>query len=184
MRVDDAHLEEQPITESQSAAHKTVGTAASEHSKSISRIDLTDKSLMPDFDLQWATQNNQPRNTNWVALAGQFLAYGGVLALTVGASLVLWSYFGGPPNYAPTGWLVTTVGQMLLFLGIVTLVSGGIEQTTEEVTRQIDTLGERIIRIEQASIGHGLRGPTLPSDTFDGDRADATSGNERMVIEE
>jgi hypothetical protein len=86
-----------------------------------------------------------------VALAGQLFAYVGVAGLTVGTVLVLMGYFGGPASYATTGWLITTAGQMLLFLGVVTLVSGGMEQTTQEVARRIDTIGERLVRIEQAA---------------------------------
>jgi hypothetical protein len=40
---------------------------------------------------------------------------------------------------------------MLLFLGVVTLVSAGMEQTTHEVARRIETLGQRLVRIEQAA---------------------------------
>jgi hypothetical protein len=91
------------------------------------------------------------KSTRWVTLAGQLFAYFGVGGLTVGTVLVLIGYFGGPANHATTGWLVATAGQMLLFLGVVTLVSGGMEQTTQEVARRIDTLGERLVRIEQAA---------------------------------
>ncbi len=91
------------------------------------------------------------KSTKWVTLAGQLFAYLGVGALTVGTVLVLMGYFAGPASYATTGWLVATAGQMLLFLGVVTLVSGGMEQTTQEVARRIDTLGERLVRIEQAA---------------------------------
>ena len=102
------------------------------------------------------------------AFWGQLLAYAGVLALTVGAAFVLLGYFGGPEwqSYAPTGWLITTTGQMLLFLGVVTLVSGGMEHTTEEVARRIDRLGQRLIRIEWASQNHALKGPSLPAEQF------------------
>lgn len=89
------------------------------------------------------------RSGRWVTLAGQLAAYLGVGTLTVGAAMVLMAYFGGPQNYAPTGWLVTTAGQMLLFLGVVTLVSGGMEQTTQEVADRIDSLGATIIRLEE-----------------------------------
>ena len=89
------------------------------------------------------------RGSRWVTLVGQLAAYLGVGTLTVGASMVLMAYFGGPENYAPTGWLVTTAGQMLLFLGVVTLVSGGMEQTTQEVTDRIDNLGAHILRMEE-----------------------------------
>jgi hypothetical protein len=91
------------------------------------------------------------KSSKWVTLVGQIFAYVGVGGLTVGTALVLMGYFGGPASYATTGWLVTTAGQMLLFLGVVTLVSGGMEQTTQEVARRIDTIGERLIRIEQAA---------------------------------
>jgi hypothetical protein len=91
------------------------------------------------------------KSSKWVTLVGQIFAYLGVGGLTVGTALVLMGYFGGPASYATTGWLVTTAGQMLLFLGVVTLVSGGMEQTTQEVARRIDTIGERLIRIEQAA---------------------------------
>lgn len=91
------------------------------------------------------------KSSKWVTLAGQLFAYLGVGALTIGTVLVLMGYFGGPASYATTGWLITTAGQMLLFLGVVTLVSGGMEQTTQEVARRIDTIGERLVRIEQAA---------------------------------
>jgi hypothetical protein len=91
------------------------------------------------------------KSSKWVTLVGQLFAYFGVGGLTIGTVLVLVGYFGGPANYATTGWLITTAGQMLLFLGVVTLVSGGMEQTTQEVARRIDTLGERLVRIEQAA---------------------------------
>ena len=79
------------------------------------------------------------------------------------------SYFGGPANYAPYGWLGATIGQMLLFLGIVTLISAGMEQTSQElrqavdqrmdeVTQRLDQIGNRIMRIEEAN----LDGPPRP----------------------
>lgn len=103
------------------------------------------------------------------AFWGQMLAYAGVLALTVGAAFVLMGYFGGPQwqSYTPTGWLITITGQMLLFLGVVTLVSGGMEQTAEEVARRIDKLGNRLIRIEWASQNHALKGPSIPAEHFE-----------------
>lgn len=96
-----------------------------------------------------ARRKKSDRASRWVALTGQLAAYLGVGTLTVGASMVLMAYFGGPENFAPTGWLVTTAGQMLLFLGVVTLVSGGMEQTTQEVTDRIDNLGAHILRLEE-----------------------------------
>lgn len=120
-----------------------------------------------------------PRGTNWNSIIGQLLAYGGVATLTVGTVLVLWGYFGGPTTYTPTGWLIATAGQMLLFLGVITLVSGGMEHTTEEVCRRIDFLGDRILRVEQASRDHALRGPSIPAERF----VDGAVHEERAVRE-
>lgn len=104
--------------------------------------------------------------------------------------MVVWSYFGGPANYAPTGWLLATAGQMLLFFGVVTLVSGGLEQTTEQVNKRIEQLGDHIIRIEQAAREMSLRGNSIPPAHFGNDpdaavpHRSAASGYERPVVEE
>jgi hypothetical protein len=120
----------------------------------------------PHFDVASANNGKGGRKGEWATFAGQLMAYAGVAALTVGTVLVLWGYFGGPGHYIPTGWLITTAGQMLLFLGVVTLISGGMEQTTEEVARKIETLGDKILRIEHASREHALRGPSIPAQRF------------------
>lgn len=91
------------------------------------------------------------RKFSWSQLAGHLAAYGGVGLLSVGMTLVVWSYFGGPAAYAPTGWLLTTVGQMLLYLGVVTLVASGLEQTTDAVTLQLQQMGQKLERLEAAS---------------------------------
>lgn len=92
------------------------------------------------------------------SLWGQMLAYLGVGVLTVGTVLVLWGHFGGVASYASNGWLVATAGQMLLLLGVVTLISGGMQQTTHEVTRRVQSIGERMGRIERSAEAL-LRGP-------------------------
>ena len=116
--------------------------------------------------MQGSLLGTERKRANWTSIIGQLVAYAGVALLTVGTTLIVWSYFGGPANYVPTGWLTTTAGQMLLFLGVVTLVSGGMEQTTEEVRTRIDALGERIIRIEQIARGQALAGPNMPVEYY------------------
>ena len=118
---------------------------------------------VPHFDVQGNLRDHDRKHTNWAGVVGHLLAYAGVGILTVGTTLVVWSYFGGPPAYAPTGWLTCVAGQMLLFLGVVTLVSGGIEQAGEEVKLRIERLGERMVRIEQIAREQSLRGPNIPA---------------------
>lgn len=88
--------------------------------------------------------------STWSMLAGQICAYAGVGLLTCGSVLVMWSYFGGPPKYLPMGWLTAAVGQMLLFLGITTLISSGMKQTTSEVAWRIDFLADEVHHMEIA----------------------------------
>ena len=124
----------------------------------------------PHFDMQSVGQSDSKSNLQ--AFWGQMLAYGGVLALTIGAAMLLMGYFGSAEwqEYTPTGWLVTITGQMLLFLGVITLVSGGLEQTSQEVAKRIDYLGDRMIRIEWAS-QHALKGPSIPAEQFANEHA-------------
>lgn len=116
---------------------------------------------------------------SWSSMAGQLLAYSGVFGMTAGACLVVWSYFGGPTNYAPMGWVLATAGQMLLFFGVVTLVSGGLEQTTDQVNKRIEQLGDHIIRIEQAAREISLRGPVPPAHFGDDHDSPVTQRSER-----
>jgi hypothetical protein len=132
----------------------------------------------PNFDVQGSLLETDRRKTNWTYVLGQLLAYAGVALLTVGSTLVLWGYFGGPANYAPTGWLTTMAGQMLLILGVVTLVSGGMEQTNEDVRVRIERLGERMIRFEQIARDHALRGPSHTAEFAQAQTLEAGSPHE------
>lgn len=113
------------------------------------RVDWSEELRMISHDSRQAAQQIPAnRSGNWGVAIGQVCAYFGIGLITCGTAVVLWGYFGGPPHVAPTGWLVTTVGQMFLFLGVVTLVSSGMEQTSADVAARIDVLGERLIHIE------------------------------------
>ena len=90
--------------------------------------------------------------------------------------MVIYGHFGGYSEYTPTGWLVTTVAQMLLFLGVINLVSGGIEQNNEDVSRRINTIGEQLLRIEQVT-SEVARGPKIPARRYaeDGEEVEESS---------
>ncbi|MBX3441489.1 MAG: hypothetical protein KF774_03720 [Planctomyces sp.] len=114
----------------------------------------------PHFDLEVFAAQSGRRPGRQESVFGQLLAYVGVGLLTIGTALVVWGYFGGAAvqKYQSTGWLISTAGQMLLFLGVVTLVSGGMQQTTHEVSQRVDYIGNRMLRIEQ-STQELLKGP-------------------------
>ncbi|MEZ6063885.1 MAG: hypothetical protein R3C19_26355 [Planctomycetaceae bacterium] len=101
-----------------------------------------------------------PKRSNFTSMTGQFLAYLGVLGLTVGTAMVIYGHFGGYSDYTPTGWLVTTAAQMLLFLGVINLVSGGIEQNNDDVSQRINSLGDQLMRIQEVN-EQLLRGPKI-----------------------
>ena len=130
-------------------------------------IDDAHESTMrgPHFEI------TAPRRSNLTSATGQFLAYLGVLGLTIGTAMVIYGHFGGYSEYTPTGWLVTTVAQMLLFLGVINLVSGGIERNNDDVSRRINTLGEQLLRIEQVTTDV-LKGPKLSPRLYDDPNAE------------
>jgi hypothetical protein len=128
----------------------------------------------PHFDVHTAIATKTEQGGAGAQIAGQVLAYSGVLALTLGTALVIWGSFAAPPAYAPTGWRIATGGQMLLFLGVVTLVAGGLEQTSRDVRVRVESLGERLIRIEHAATGHALKGPHIPATSFAGQQTGHT----------
>jgi hypothetical protein len=107
-----------------------------------------------------------PRRSNLTSVTGQFLAYIGVLGLTVGTAIVIYGHFGGYSEYTPTGWLVTTVAQMLLFLGVINLVSGGIEQNNDDVSQRINSLSEQMMRMQEVT-RDVLRGPKIAAHRYD-----------------
>lgn len=168
-RVDAAH--EETILPGRSNEHQVSEMASSEpHSQNSDPTDSEQSDLVPDvdhrrhlnhtiheqapaphFDVAVAAKQAKKRPGRSEAIWGQLLAYAGVGILTVGTVLVLWGYFGMIEQYASTGWLLSTAGQMLLLLGIVTLVSGGMQQTTHEVTERIEYLGGRMMRIEEST---------------------------------
>ncbi|MCR9202110.1 MAG: hypothetical protein NXI04_26000 [Planctomycetaceae bacterium] len=129
-------------------------------------------------------QVTAPRRSNFTSVTGQFLAYVGVLGLTVGTAMVIYGHFGGYSEYTPTGWLVTTVAQMMLFLGVINLVSGGMEQTNSDVSQRMEYLGSQLMRIEQVA-EEALRGPKISAQRYaDPDAEIAASEREQAVVED
>ncbi|MCA8995449.1 MAG: hypothetical protein KDA80_00615, partial [Planctomycetaceae bacterium] len=94
-------------------------------------------------------QRSSPGRTE--SLWGQVLAYAGVFVLAAGTLAVFYGHYTGVESYSATGWLISSAGQLLLMLGVVTLVAGGMQQTTHEVSQRIDHLGGRIIRMEETT---------------------------------
>lgn len=146
----DSHTIETLIPQRSRLAVATLGTESAPTSHTVrheTEIPMTDDSRVRSHGT--VRDSIAPDDgTNWVALAGQLLAYGGVAVLTVGTTLALWAHFAGQPSHVPTGWLIAAAGQMLLFLGVVTLVSTGIEQTAIDLQRRFDRVADRLGRVE------------------------------------
>jgi|GEM_PF-5220702 len=76
-------------------------------------------------------------------LAGYMLSYLGVLGLLTGTVLVVIGYFKGPPNYMPMGWIINAFGQLLLYLGIVTLVSNKMDRMKSSLISEFHYIREQ-----------------------------------------
>jgi hypothetical protein len=113
-------------------------------------------------------------------MLGQLAAFSGVGLLTCGSMLAMWSYFGGPPNYLPTGSIAAAIGQMLLLLGIVVLISNSLDQTTKEVTWRIDHLAEEVHHMGLAldDLEHELRSTRIDLTRTRREQADHGSARE------
>ncbi|MFQ5734287.1 MAG: hypothetical protein ACE5KM_20305 [Planctomycetaceae bacterium] len=170
-RVDSGEDPLEPPARSTRPAETDPARTKADGGRGSHRIDATHDTPAPHVAFPTIAQiAGEKRPTKWVAVAGQSLAYIGVLGLMAGTCLVILGHFRGPETYAPTGWLITMAGQMLLFLGVVTMVSSGMEETTNTVADRIDRLGEKLLLIEQAT--DALRGthfPPSPSPCEDGD---------------
>jgi hypothetical protein len=175
-RIDAAHPQETQRSARHAPADSPPPPQAAQPKLPIGhKLHAAHRLSPPHFTSQAFPPNT--RTVNWLSFAGQLVAYLGVGALTVGTVLILVGYFGGPASYAPTGWLITTIGQMFLFLGVVTLVSGGMEQTTHEVARRVDRLGEKISRLEERTLASFPRGPSFP---VAGTNAEGTSREQQL----
>lgn len=139
-----------------------------------------------------SASDDSPReetDTSRLRVVGQMFAYLGVLTLFVGSVLVLLGHFGNLASYAPTGWIIATAGQMLLFLGVVTLVAAGLEQVQQswrqshaDLTRRFDRLErstrEALAADETSSADETLR--TVPSSSRDQRIAELTAELDRL----
>lgn len=63
---------------------------------------------------------------------------------------------------------------------MINLVSGGIEQNNDDVSRRINTLGEQLFRIEQVT-SNAMRGPKLPAHLYDNPNAEIQEESRETV---
>ena len=106
-------------------------------------MNSNQKSVEPHFNETRPETSNQwlltvRRKLGLMGQVAQILCYIGILGITLGFAIVIVGTFGSTGNLAPTGWLVATLGQMLLLLGVVTTVSVGMEQSASEMRGIVD----------------------------------------------
>lgn len=110
-----------------------------------------------EIDLHPQLPHSHPVRSNISAIVGQVFAYLGVFVLTGGTVMSVFSFFGGPENLMPIGLLTAAGGQMILFLGVVTLISSGMERAVSEMIWRIDHLAEEVLHMGLAldDLEHG-----------------------------
>lgn len=124
-------------------------TPMARHTDSAPMPEVEPPVVLPSPALSQLTSSPSSASPSlWVATArknlglmghiGQGLSYSGILGITLGLSLVVLGTFGASSQLAPTGWLIATLGQMLLLLGVVTSVSVGMEQSSAEMRALVD----------------------------------------------
>lgn len=95
------------------------------------------------------------KQRNWSVLIGQFLAFGGALAMTGGAAIIIGNRFGSLEIAETTGWLAVAGGHMLFVLGLYTHLTSRVEQTwhdlhlrSDEIYRLLEQQGQQAYRSE------------------------------------
>lgn len=108
----------------------------------------------PHFGIQVIPRVSAPVATG---IAAQAIAFVGVLGLTLGTFILLYTHFLAAEQDAllAPGWVVAAVSQLVLLLGVVMLVSAGLSQTSQEVAWRVQSIGERLQRIETSSSAAG-----------------------------
>lgn len=84
----------------------------------------------------------------WLSGVAQVMAFAGVGGMTVGTAAVIWGYFENISNYLPLGWLVLTFGQMMLFLGLITMVSTGMDDSRNRILGEMGEISSRLRTLE------------------------------------
>jgi len=148
-----APVEKPPVAQPQQQAPKPTLSIAKETNPAPvqkPRPAVAEKSnQLPPVNLSAPLPKPTKRRGGGLMLLGQIMAYGGVLGITIGATIVLKGYFGTQAEQAPMGWLLLTVSQLFLFLGITTLVTGGLEQTTSTVEAKFDVINSQVLHLER-----------------------------------
>ncbi|WP_144999141.1 hypothetical protein [Polystyrenella longa] len=130
-------------------------------------LPLTSSPNGPHFDVQAAIREQlMTQERSWISAIGYIFSYGGIGLLTAGAGLTLWSFYDESLGSIPKEWLVTTVGQIFLFAGIVMMVSLVIERIGNKILFRISQIDDRITRIERAlaAVYESQQAPTQPAD--------------------
>lgn len=130
-----------PKAESRSAPTSRTGPVGREDCQKAIRIRLP---------IWWPSSGN-------TSPVGLLLAYGGVGIIALGAIQIVCGLARGQPGSTIYGWIAAIVGHLLVLLGVVTLVTHGLEQAAADLTEKLDRLGERLIRLEGAE--RGVAGP-------------------------
>ncbi len=112
------------------------------------------------------SKHKSARSHLWAMNGSQLTAYLGVFLLTCGTATVVSGHFGNTPRTVMTGWLVATVGQMLLFLGVIGLIAAGLEQLRSDQKLQIRRLERRLLRRLPESAGAAKSARSVASRTL------------------
>ncbi len=93
-----------------------------------------------DLGIQQAIERHHRKQRNWSVLFGQFMVFGGALAMTCGIAIVIGNRFGSMEVAETTGWLTLAGGHLLFVLGIYTHLSSKMEQIWSDMHSRNDEI--------------------------------------------
>lgn len=159
-RADAAESEPSPVTELEIPAFRYTAqpVEATAHASDASPDGMADRSQTARPRPTGTTRNRAAGGGSWLNVFGQLAAYAGTLLLTSGTVVVVVGVYQDATRHAVSGWLMAAIGQMLLLLGIVTIVTTSLEQAQQRFQKGVDRLERRLRRLEASDSQRTRRG--------------------------
>jgi hypothetical protein len=101
----------------------------------------------------WEPVPPPERASNSWRAAAQIFVLAGVVGLTVGTLILLYTHFWSTEtdSLLPLGYVIAACSQLVLLLGVVQHISLGLEQAEQTMNWRVAHLGERLQRMEAAA---------------------------------
>lgn len=156
--LETSEIPEQPINQESKSTETKIHHVIDEPEFEVRKSYVVERSDMQilnrpiltstAFEVQQSINDRHSSKFNWRRFIGQSLAYLGTGILSVGGAAIVWSFYDGPEHIVPAGWIMVFAGQLMLFLGLVTLITSGVKELRSDVVNRVDFIRSLLSRLD------------------------------------